>query len=151
MKTYKSKIPEITLKYKTGDILKTKIKSSKDAYNVFMKMFDSDTLEIQESFILLLLNRANNTIGWIKISQGGIAGTVVDPKLIFVTALKSGASAIIIAHNHPSETMNPSDDDIKLTKKIKNGGELLGISLLDSVIVSKDTYFSFADSGILLN
>lgn len=146
---YKSKIPEITLKYKTGSIVKTKITQSNDAANAFRQMFDSDTLEIQESFIVLFLNKANNTIGWFKLSQGGIAGTVADPKLIFATALKCGASAIIVAHNHPSGNINPSDNDIQLTKKIKSAGGFLDITLLDSMILTTDDYFSFADEGLI--
>lgn len=150
-KTYKTTIPEITLKYKSGDILKTKITSSHDAYEVLKKMYDMDTLELTESFICIFLNRANNTIGWMKISSGGISGTVADPKIILGTALKSGASSILLSHNHPSGNMSPSQADRDLTKKIVGGANFMDIQVLDHIIMSGDatTYYSFMDEGWL--
>jgi DNA repair protein RadC len=150
MKEYESYIPEITLKFKTGEIKKVQIKSSNDAADYMRLMYDADALEITESFIAMFLNRANNSIGWIKISQGGIAGTVVDVRLILATALKCGASGMIVAHNHPSGNLSPSDADIKITQKINKSGEIMDIKLLDHlIIVPGQDYYSFADNGML--
>jgi DNA repair protein RadC len=149
MKTYKTPLPEITLKYKSGDQKKVKISKSQDAYLVMKELFDQDTLELTESFIVLFLNRANNTIGWIKVSQGGIAGTVVDIKLIFATALKCAASAMILAHNHPSGNKNPSEADISMTKRLKEGGNIFEIQILDHLIVTEKEYLSMSDEGLI--
>ncbi|MHB8131104.1 MAG: JAB domain-containing protein [Mobilitalea sp.] len=146
---YKSNIPEITLKLKKGETLKRQIKSSKDAEEIFRQIWDIDSLPIYESFIVIFLNRSNGTIGWIKLSQGGISGTVTDVRLILSTALKCLASGMIVCHNHPSGNLNPSESDNKITLKIKEGGNLLDIQLLDHIILTEDEYYSFADNGII--
>jgi DNA repair protein RadC len=99
---------------------------------------------------LILLNRNNATLGWYKVSQGGISGTICDPKIIFTVALQTGASSIILAHNHPSGNLTPSQSDINLTKKIKEAGKILDISVLDHLIVSSNGYKSLADDGYIL-
>jgi DNA repair protein RadC len=149
MKEYKSLIPEITLKYKTGDVKKVKIRSSMDAYEVFMKFYDQDVFEYQESSIVLFLNQANNTIGWMKHTTGGIGFCVIDPKIIIGTALKAGATGIILSHNHPSGQKFPSREDENISKKVKQGCEFLGLMLLDHIIACEDGYYSFADEGKL--
>lgn len=150
MKEYKSHISEITLKYKSGDIKKVQLKSSRDAADYMKLMFDADSMEIMESFIVLYLNRSNNSIGWLKVSQGGISGTVVDVRLVLATALKCGASGMIVSHNHPSGNTNPSDSDVRLTRKIKEAGVLMDIQLLDHLILTESgDYYSFADEGML--
>lgn len=150
MEEYKSTIPEITLKYKTGNIKKVKIRCSRDVADYLRLMYDADTLEISESAIVVFLNRANNSIGWIKISQGGISGTVMDVRLILATALKCGASGLILSHNHPSGNLDPSEADSKLTQRIKQSCELMEIQLLDHVIlVPGEDYYSYADNGML--
>jgi len=149
MKTYKSNLPEITLKLKKGNVLKSKITKSEDAANIFRQIWDADTLEIHESVIVIFLNRQNNTIGWFKVSQGGLSGTIVDNRLILVTALNCLASGIIICHNHPSGNTNPSELDIKVTEKLKQAASLLEINLLDHIILTEDNYYSMADNGIL--
>lgn len=100
-----------------------------------------------ECFYILILNRANEAIGVKQISQGGVSGTVADPKVIFQSALKANASAIILSHNHPSGNLTPSSEDLKLTKKLKEGGKLLDISILDHIIYSTEGYYSLADEG----
>ena len=102
-----------------------------------------------EEFWILLLNRANRVIKKYQISQGGVAGTVADPKIIFKHAISELASGIILAHNHPSGNLTASQADIDLTKKIKDAGKLLEIQVLDHLIVAGQKYFSFADEGIL--
>lgn len=149
MKTYKSHLPEITLKLKRGETLNVKIKNSSDIAEVFKQIWDKDSMEIYESVICIFLNRANNTIGWFKVSQGGLNGTVVDNRLILSTGLKSLASSMIIAHNHPSGNANPSDADIKITQKLKQAGEIVEIKLLDHVIMTTDSHYSMADNGMI--
>jgi len=147
MKTYNGDTPEITLKYKSSGLKKTKITSSETAYEMFKQMYDADTLEYCESSIVIYLNRANNSIGWQKISQGGITGTVVDLRMILGTALKCGATGIILSHNHPSGNLLPSGADDKLTKQIKSACEIMEFSLIDHLIITTDEYYSYADQG----
>ena len=147
MKTYKSDMPEITLKYKSGNYNKTKISSSLDAYNVLMQIYDDDTLDFKETAYALFLDKANKTIGWLKISEGGTSATIVDPKIIFVTALKCNASGIILSHNHPSGQMKASYEDKNITDKIVSVGKLLGVNILDHLIIDRFGYLSLCDEG----
>ena len=149
MTEYKSILPEITLKYKKGEILKCKISSSKDCNEVFRKFYDEDVFLLSESFIVLFLNKANNSIGWYKLSTGGITGTVADLRLLFAAALNCAATSIILSHNHPSGNLKPSDADVKLTRKIKDAGFILDITVIDHLIITEENYYSFADEGIL--
>lgn len=103
----------------------------------------------QEEFWILLLNRATQLIRKQKVSLGGIHATYVDPKVIFKHALEAGAANIILAHNHPSGNTTPSQADLDLTRKLKEGGKLLDIQLLDHIIVAGKSYLSFADEGLL--
>ena len=125
---------------------KDKITTSQDAFEILQpRMADLP----HEEFIVLMLNRANEVIGKYDLSKGGIAGTVVDPKLIFKAALEHLACGIILCHNHPSGNPKPSPEDLKLTKKLKDAGILMEIDVLDHIIVAGDGYFSFADEGLL--
>ena len=149
MKTYKTNCPEIELKLKRGDVNKMQIKTSKDSYQALKLFFDQDTIELTETFIAIYLNRANNTIGWMKVSSGGITGTVVDQRIVLGTALKAAATSIILAHNHPSGNLQPSQQDLDLTKKLKSAAAFMDISIIDHLIVTDENYYSFADEGIL--
>jgi DNA repair protein RadC len=125
---------------------KDKITTSKDAFEILQpRMTDLP----HEEFVVLMLNRANEVTGKYDLSKGGIAGTVVDPKLIFKAALEHLACGIILCHNHPSGNPKPSPEDLKLTKKLKDAGILMEIDVLDHIIVAGDGYFSFADEGLL--
>lgn len=124
---------------------KYSITNDKDAVKAFRNIYED--LEIYESFYALYLNNSNEIIGWRKISQGGITSTVVDVRLIFAPAFKCLASGIIICHNHPSGKLEPSREDIAVTKRIKDIGELMNIKLLDHIILTLDDYYSFADNG----
>jgi len=125
---------------------KTKVTGSKDAYD----LIKADLLDIShEEFWILLLNRANRVIKKVQVSQGGVAGTVADPKIIFKLALDELASGIILAHNHPSGNLTASQADLDLTKKLKDAGKLLDIQVLDHLIVAGQKYFSFADEGLM--
>ena len=122
------------------------IRCSKDVSDIFQPLL-SDLLH--EEFWVLFLNRSNKVINRMKISQGGISGTVTDVRIIMKKAIEYLASGIIICHNHPSGNLNPSESDNKITHKIKEAGNLMDIQLLDHLIISDKDYYSFADSGIL--
>ena len=124
----------------------TKITSSKESYE-FIKQFYVDDIEIFENCFILLLNNSNKTIGYAKISQGGITGTVIDVRLIAKYAVDSLATSVILAHNHPSGNLHPSNADINLTEKAKKGLNLLDINILDHIILTSENYYSFADNG----
>ena len=124
------------------------IRTSYDAANLFRENW-SDDIELFEEFLVLFLNKANQATGLFRASRGGISGTVVDVRIIFVAALKALASAIIIAHNHPSSNLKPSEMDISLTRKICQAGEMLNIPVLDHIIITRNDYYSFSDDGKL--
>ena len=142
-------VSEIKVAYSTTDTPKVKIKSGDDAYDVLLASWDLDTIELQEEFKILLLNRANEVLGIYPLSRGGITGTVVDQRLIFAVALKCNATGIIICHNHPSGKLLPSEADITLTKSIGKCADLLEINLLDHLIITKNGYYSFSNEGKL--
>ena len=125
------------------------ITGSKIAYQLFLEIWDSGTIEYIETFYMLLLNRGNQVLGYVKVSTGGRAGTVVDSRTVFAPALKGCATAIILAHNHPSGNTRPSNEDIELTKNLKKCGQLLNISVLDHLIITPHEYLSFADEGMM--
>jgi DNA repair protein RadC len=102
-----------------------------------------------EEFWVLLLNRANIVTRKEIISKGGMNSTVVDPKIVFRAALEHGACGVILCHNHPSGSVKPSEQDLRLTRRLMEGANILDISLLDHIIVGAKTYFSFADDGLL--
>ena len=144
-------VAEVQLIYKSKvkPSLRPKITKSADAFEVLKKHWNPNTLEFVEEFKVMLLNRANRVLGIIEISTGGISGTVADPKVIFAAAIKSAASSILLIHNHPSGNLAPSQADINLTRKLKSAGELLDIAVHDHIILTSESYFSFADEGIM--
>ena len=139
---------ELKAKKTPSNFEKVKIVSSKDAFNV-IKQFYFDDIDIFESFFILCLNRNNQTIAYAKISQGGVNGTVVDIKLIAKYAIDCLASGVILAHNHPSGNLKPSNEDLAITKKVKEGLKILDIQVLDHLILTSQGYLSFGDEGIL--
>lgn len=122
------------------------IKCSKDVASIFQPLL-SDLPH--EEFWILFLNRSNKVIGRMKLSQGGISGTVTDVRLIMKKALDYLASGIIVCHNHPSGNLNPSESDTNITRKIKDAGNLLEIQLLDHIIIADKDYYSYADNGLI--
>ena len=122
------------------------IRCSKDAADIFQPLL-SDLHH--EEFWILFLNRSNRVIDRMKLSQGGISGTVTDVRIIMKKAVEFLASAIIVCHNHPSGNLNPSDADSKITGKIKEAGSIMDIQLLDHIIISGKDYYSFADNGLI--
>lgn len=144
-------VSEVQLAYKTKvkPSQRPSIKSSKDAYEILINHWDRDKLDLLEQFKVVLTNRANKVLGIIEIASGGISGVAVDLKLVFIAALKAGASGILISHNHPSGNLTPSQPDLDLTRKIKKGCEILEITLLDHIILTSEKYYSFADEGTI--
>lgn len=122
------------------------IKSSNDAYTIMLNVL-SDLPH--EEFWVVYLNRKNEVLKKENISKGGINGTVADVKIIFKHAIEQLASSIVLFHNHPSGSLTPSNEDIKLTKKIKETGVLMDTAVIDHIIIGEKKYYSFADEGIL--
>ena len=140
-------IQEIKVSYTSGNRDKVKITNSKDSYELLLSCWSQKTIELQEEFKVLLLNRNHQVLGIYPLSKGGVSGTVVDAKLVFSVALKCNASSIVIAHNHPSGNLKPSEADLRLTKKIKEAGNYLDVKVLDHIILSREGYYSFADES----
>ena len=134
-------------KFKPSD--RPKITTSEEAFRVFLSTWNLGTIGFIEEFKILLLNRANRVIGCYEVSSGGLCGTIADPRVIFAVALKSCAVGLILAHNHPSGNLTASQADIQLTNKLKQGGQLLDIMILDHIVVSENGFLSFADEGIM--
>ncbi|NOT76963.1 MAG: JAB domain-containing protein [Cyclobacteriaceae bacterium] len=144
-------VAEIQLTYKSNvkPSLRPKINGSRDVYEILKGNWDDLKIEFIEQFKVVLLNRANKVLGILEVSTGGVTGTVADPKVIFVAALKANACGIIVAHNHPSGNLTASQADIDLTRKLREGGKFLEVPLLDHLIVTTEGYFSFADEGLI--
>lgn len=141
---------EVSYKHSSGKPKNLTFSNSSDAVNIARTMFNPKTINFQEEFIVAYLNRANRIIGLYSVSKGGISGTVVDLRIVFAAGLKLFASGLILFHNHPSGNLTPSQCDINLTNKFKEGGKLLEISVLDHLIISPcGEYYSFADNGLL--
>jgi len=149
MTLFQQQIAEIKISY--SHLVKpsnqVRITGSKDVFDYVYPLWPD--IDYRESFAILLLSRGNKVLGINWISKGGSNGTVVDAKMIFQAALKSASSNIILIHYHPSGTMIPSDTDMKMTRKIKDGGVLLDIPVLDHIIISSESYYLMADEGQL--
>lgn len=147
-------VAEIQLKYVASDISKrefSKIRSSCDAHKFLRIHYNPDTIMLYESFVVLYLNRSSNIIGYQLHSIGGIASTLVEVQLIVATALICACKNVIISHNHPSGSMKPSTEDIRLTTQVEQALKFFNITLLDHLILSPepDVYCSFTDEGYL--
>jgi DNA repair protein RadC len=127
-------------------LAREKITNSRDAFEILQSSIGDHPYE---EFWILLLNKANKVIRKCSISEGGISGTVVDPKKIFKIALDHHASSIILGHNHPSGNVQPSEADKKITRKIRDAGLMLDVAVLDHIIIGENLYYSFADDGTL--
>lgn len=135
----------ITLSYKPGlNSSTTTITNSQNADEIFKSLFLEDTISLQEQFVLRYINRTNRVIGSYQLSKGGITGTIAFVSYLTV-ALKTLASGPILAHNHPSGNLKPSEADNQITSKIRQAAKLL----IDHIIISSEGYYSFTDDGIL--
>lgn len=136
--TYKSKI-------KASE--REKILSAENAYKILLSVFDSETIQYKEFFKVILMNRANKVLGVCHISEGRLNETSADIRIIMQAAILGNASAIILAHNHPSGNIQPSMQDDQVTKRVKEIAKLIGINLLDHLIITDETYYSYSENG----
>lgn len=143
------KVCEINVSYSNDNPDKIKIKDSQTVYELMMNHWDKNLIELQEEVKVVLLNRANIVIGIYDLSKGGITGCIVDIKLILSVALKALTSHVILVHNHPSGNLKPSEADKRITNKLFKACEIVEITLLDHLIISKDSYLSFKDEGFM--
>ena len=154
MKQYKVSAYKLSL-VKDSEIFyeSAKLNSSTDSYKLLCKFMNPETTRLQEVFSMVGVNNNNTPIGWYQVSVGGVAGTVVDPRLIFSTALGWMATGIIVCHNHPSGNLTPSSMDIELTRQLVSGGKVLQIKVMDHIIVNGELtdYYSFADNGVIID
>ena len=144
-------VAEVQLIYKSKvkPSERPQIRSSKDCYEILKQTWDEDKIEFVEQFKVVLLNKAQRVLGIYEMSTGGVAGTIADTRLVFIAVLKANACGIIISHNHPSGNLIPSRADEELTRKMKQAGLLIEIPVLDHIIMTSESYFSFADQGLL--
>ena len=140
---------ELVYRSKVKASERPQIVSSKDAYELFLALWEEGKLDLVEQFKVLFLNRANKVLCLYNVSSGGITRTVADPRLIYAAALKVNAVSLVLCHNHPSANLKPSRADELLTEKIKGAGAFLDIKVLDHLVVSSEGYYSFADEGLL--
>lgn len=138
---------ELGRRRKMAEVQETiQIRASKDVADIFQPLLSDLS---HEEFWILYLNRSNKVISKMKLSQGGVSGTVTDVRIVMKKAVELLASGIILCHNHPSGNLNPSDADSKITQKIKEAGSFMDIQLLDHLIISDKDYYSFADNGLI--
>lgn len=137
-------VAEVTISYKPNikPAERVQIKSPKDLQQLLVNFIGVDKIEYREVFCIALLDKDLKILGVIKVSEGGTAGTVVDPKIVFQAALKANAKHIVLSHNHPSGELLPSRADIQTTKRIVRAGKVLGIAVLDHLIVSAYDFYS---------
>lgn len=146
-----NQIAEIEISYsaKVAKQYRLKVSNSEDAFNYFISTWSKDLLELQEEFKILLLNNDNEVLGIHSLSKGTTNSVNVDLKLMLAVTIKTCASGLIIAHNHPTGKLKPSEGDISLTKKVRKACSYLDIALLDHIIITKDKYYSFSDEDEL--
>ncbi len=125
------------------------VNTSELAYSTFMSFWDTNKIDLQEQCNVLLLTNRCELIGAINVATGGATSCVIDNKMIFIAALKANACCIVFAHNHPSGYLKASQQDIAATEKLAVAAKALDIRLLDSMIVTSESYYSFADEGLL--
>ena len=140
---------QVTYKTKVKASQRPKLTTSKEVYELLLKVYDTSTIELKEYFKVVLLNQANKVLGVHNLSEGGIDGTYADVRQIMQIAILTNASGVIISHNHPSGNTEPSINDRRLTTKIKQACDIMNIRLLDHVIVTLESYYSFTDEGEL--
>ncbi|MFW2135008.1 JAB domain-containing protein [Chryseobacterium sp. TY4] len=143
-------ISEIEVAYRPlSTTILNPITQSKDAYDLIIREWDDNILEMIEEVKVIFLNRTNKQIGIYNLAKGGITGCVVDIRIILSIALKTLATGVILVHNHPSGNLKPSTEDKKITNELKKACEIMNITLLDHLIVTKKGFFSFADENLL--
>lgn len=136
---------ELTYKSKVKAADRPFVKCSSDIEKVLRNFYDENTIELQEQFYVMYLNRAFRVLGIYKVSTGGITGVIADPKLIMAMALKLASCYLILSHCHPSGNLQPSRADVDLTQKIKQAAAFFDMKVLDHVILTSNEYLSFTD------
>ncbi len=145
-------IPEIVINVKYKGVIKSElhtISKSTDAAKIFRLLFNDGTISFNEEFIMICMNNAGKLLGYYKVSHGGINCTIVDVRIIATIALQCCATQIMVAHNHPSGSLKPSEDDKRITNKLKEGLATLDIKLIDHLIITDESYFSLGDEGLI--
>lgn len=148
MTTYLQEIKLSLTKTEEHPVQYETLTTSRDAAALFKVLF-ADEIGMFESVFVIYLNQKNTVIGWRKISQGGIASSIVDVRLVLVPALNCLASGFIMCHNHPSGNLRPSEEDRRITKQLHEVGKIMSINLLDHLIITEKDFFSFADEGLI--
>jgi DNA repair protein RadC len=123
------------------------VSSPRSCAEYLRSLWDKDTIELREEFVLVCLNASLEVLGWVKLHTGGLDRAYVDPRLVFGIALQTASAAIVVAHNHPTGNVHPSDEDAVMTRQFAAGARLLGLRFLDHVIVTRDGYYSFSEAG----
>ncbi|MFC3160918.1 RadC-like JAB domain-containing protein [Chryseobacterium arachidis] len=144
-----SEVSEIQVSYKPNKVASTKITTSFDAVQIIRKFWNEETIEMQEEVKVILLNNSNSVLGIYNLSKGGITSSLVDVRLVLSVALKCLSPGIILVHNHPSGNLKPSSADLDIVKKLKESCKIMDINLFDSIIITKESFMSFADNGLL--
>jgi len=142
------KVQEITARYRRSNLTEFKVTSSQIVSDTVRDIFPVE-IDHREAMVCLYLNRANMVVSWGTISVGGISGTTIDNRVIMQQALMCNASSIILVHNHPSGNTEPSSTDINVTDKLKEVAKIMEIPLLDHLIITAKSYYSFSDNGLL--
>ncbi|MEQ9202460.1 MAG: JAB domain-containing protein [Cyclobacteriaceae bacterium] len=144
-------IAEVSLSYKAKHKVETlpSITSPQEAVEYLRSIWDKNTLELREEFIIVVLNNAKKVLGWSRISTGGSTATIVEPSAIFQVALLGKASSLVCAHNHPSGYLKASSADISLTRRLRDAGKLLGIKVDDHIIITQGGYLSLKEEGLI--
>ena len=148
IKKFKTNVFTYKLVREKSRLPKVSVTSSRVVYEFVRPVFE-DCMETNERMVMIVLNQANNVMGYKIISEGGMTGTLVDVRLCLRYTLQSGGVAAIFVHNHPSGALKPSQSDKTITKKLKESFALMDLQVLDHLIITEDSYLSFADEGIL--
>lgn len=149
-------LAELKVSYRRGqakndsqDRLPTVFRSPTGCEKYLRTVWDDDTIELREEFVLLCLNGAHEVLGWVKLHTGGFNQSPVDLRLVLAVALQTASTAIIIAHNHPSGSLEPSQADKEITDRLKRAGDLIGLRVLDHMILTRGGYYSFCEHGLI--
>lgn len=139
----------ITVKYRKGKILQPVINTTGEAVHVLRTITDYNTILWREELLMLCLNKYGKLHGWYPVSIGGCDSTIADIRIISTVAVCSAAAKVILAHNHPAGTLEPSIADLKTTAHVKIGLQTLGIELVDHIIITATGHFSLKDDGLM--
>jgi DNA repair protein RadC len=149
-------LAELKVTYKRGRRKDTRQQKMPWALNTAVKaeeylrtLWDEDTIDLREEFVVLCLDASLTVLGWVRLHTGGLDSSPVDPRLVFGVALQTASAAIVVAHNHPSGNVEPSQQDEVLTQRLAVGAKLLGVRLLDHLILGREGSYSFASAGRL--